>query len=621
MQPFFTIISVSYKDVWSLTKTARSVFRQTFDDFEYVVVDGSSTDGTSELIEFWKSNGLIDRALIESDSGVYNAMNKALHLAKGVYVCFLNAGDVFSTDHILSKLHEALESKELDGVLGWGELGGNIWASWVECEAFKMASLGFCHQSLFVKRDLLINQLFDERPFKTDSDTLQLSRLYESNAKISILPEVLAIRGAEPGISANLGRTKISIINTLIEEYPELDEISAEKVLTFRRQCVDLSFIIKLFDSASQKLRLHLGIMVLDTLFLNQSGNLNEGDVSRLYDISVQALRDHGGLALTHKYINQLLSANALKRTLIESNANARRILTKEVSEFRHQENSRIAKLVSSRLPVDKQARKFVVSLTSFPARIKTIDLVLQSLFEQTCPPPEIHLWLGADEIRSRAFLPSQLLKYEKFGLRVHFVPKTFHQYDKFMHNSNLNKETAFVIVDDDVIYPPTSMESLLNAHRAYPNAVIANRCHRIGITAEGDIEPYNLWPREIQVLVPDLCAIPTGAGGVLYPPNFLNNPLVTDVQSILAHAPYADDIWLKVCALARGIPTMTTTLSHGSSWYVRYTPTMKAGALHATNVDHGLNDLQIQRCFQWLSRVRPHWRDELRATTSSGSP
>jgi hypothetical protein len=203
----------------------------------------------------------------------------------------------------------------------------------------------------------------------------------------------------------------------------------------------------------------------------------------------------------------------------------------------------------------------------------------------------------------------------------VHFVPKTFHQYDKFMHNSNLNKETAFVIVDDDVIYPPTSMESLLNAHRAYPNAVIANRCHRIGITAEGDIEPYNLWPREIQVLVPDLCAIPTGAGGVLYPPNFLNNPLVTDVQSILAHAPYADDIWLKVCALARGIPTMTTTLSHGSSWYVRYTPTMKAGALHATNVDHGLNDLQIQRCFQWLSRVRPHWRDELRATTSSGSP
>src|SRR5690606_16099280 len=107
--------------------------------------------------------------------------------------------------------------------LGWGELNGNIWASWVESPAFKMASLGFCHQSLYVKRELLVACQFDARPFKTDSDTLLLGRLYERGAQIEILPQVLAIRGGEPGISANLDKTRTSIIDTLVREYPDIN--------------------------------------------------------------------------------------------------------------------------------------------------------------------------------------------------------------------------------------------------------------------------------------------------------------------------------------------------------------------------------------------------------------
>ncbi|MBR9834396.1 MAG: glycosyltransferase, partial [Alphaproteobacteria bacterium] len=129
-QPFFSIITVAYRDAWAASKTARSVFRQSFDDFEYIFVDGNSQDGTAALVEFWREQSLIDKAVIEPDRGVYDAMNKGIDIASGRYVCFMNAGDVFASDSVLRRAHEILTSSELDGCLGWGELNGQIWASW-----------------------------------------------------------------------------------------------------------------------------------------------------------------------------------------------------------------------------------------------------------------------------------------------------------------------------------------------------------------------------------------------------------------------------------------------------------------------------------------------------------
>ncbi|MCP5979077.1 hypothetical protein NL364_31755, partial [Klebsiella pneumoniae] len=76
-------------------------------------------------------------------------------------------------------------------------------------------------------------------------------------------------------------------------------------------------------------------------------------------------------------------------------------------------------------------------------------------------------------------------------------APRTFHQYDKFLHNAALNAAAPFVIVDDDVIYPPEALAHLCEMHRLHPHAVIGNRCHSMGIE-EGAIAPYRLWQREV---------------------------------------------------------------------------------------------------------------------------
>jgi hypothetical protein len=615
--PYFSIITAARNDAWSLIKTMRSVFEQSFIDYEYIVIDGASEDNSSSLIEFWRQHGLVAASISEPDTGVYNAMNKGLRMASGQFVCFLNASDIFSDSNVLKIAHDLLSKRPIDGLLGWGELTDQIWGSWTEGEAFKMASLGFCHQSLFVRRTLLLEEPFDERSFKTDSDTLQLGRLYAKGARIAIVPEVFAVRGGEPGISADLQRSGISIANTMAEEYPGLTESDAELVLDFRRKCHNPEAILSLLDLPDRRFVAHLARVVLDTLFQRQSIGLDSTMCERLIDRTVLILNSEDGGT---EDLDRLAFAQTRRAQLLDIRKIARRNLDQAVTTFAAEEERRIAKFRANlpAHPLHVQSN-LIVSLTSFPARLKTVSFAIQSLFEQTCTPREIHLWLGRDEVPGKNWLPRRLCELEERGLNIHFAKRTFHHYDKFLHNADLNRSAPFVIVDDDVIYPPKALEHLLQSHRSHPEAIVGNRCHKIEIDSSCEFAPYMTWKRETRMPEPSFLLIPTGAGGVLYPPGFLNRRTVTDIENILACAPYADDIWLKFCALANSAPTFATELSHKSDWYHRYTPTMHVGSLMATNVDRGLNDVQIARCAAWLTRASPEWRTILMADRTLG--
>lgn len=611
MGSLISIVTVSYRDAWAFTKTARSLFCQKYNDFEYIVVDGNSGDGTQGLVNFWKAQNLIDKSICEPDKGVYEAMNKGAAMASGKYVCFMNAGDVFADNKTLHHVSALLEKENLDGCLGWGRLGDKIWASWNESAAFKMSSLGFCHQALFVKRDLILEHPFDDRSFKTDSDTLQLGRLYEAGANIAVVPKILTIRGGEPGISADLDRSQKSIIDSLISEYQELTSEDAEKLLSFRRRCEHSEFVVQLMNTAKNPMKFHVACMVLDTLYQRQSKVLSDEQLDVLQNAAILALESHYG-AEANVQLDRLIKAQNLRKDMLAEAIISKDNLNKDIWMFRDQEKARVEKLRKSNKK-QKQAlsTEYVISLTSFPKRLQTLPYVIQSLVNQSYPPQEIHLNIGMDEIPHKAWLPSALHAFEKQGLKINFSPKTSHQYDKYLHNYPLNEQYPFVIVDDDVIYPPESMETLIKGHETYPEAIIANRAHFIKADAGGVLAPYSEWKREVNFSRPSLRLMPTGAGGVLYPRGFLLNDIISDVTKILQYAPYADDIWLKFCALALGLPTYATELSEDSKWYHRYTPTMRAGTLMAANVDRGLNDLQIQACARWLSDYRPKWVSE----------
>jgi glycosyltransferase involved in cell wall biosynthesis len=97
-----SVITINLNNRQGLEKTFKSVFNQSYLDFEYLVIDGGSTDGSVEVIQ--KHIDSISYWISEPDKGIYNAMNKGIARSRGEYCYFLNSGDYLATDDVLEKI-------------------------------------------------------------------------------------------------------------------------------------------------------------------------------------------------------------------------------------------------------------------------------------------------------------------------------------------------------------------------------------------------------------------------------------------------------------------------------------------------------------------------------------
>ena len=164
-----SIITINYNNKLGLQRTIDSVIIQTFKDFEWIIIDGGSTDGSKELIEEYSK--YITCWVSESDKGIYNAMNKGIQRAHGEYLHFLNSGDVFYSKDILYDIfyiksynHDILtgniinNGKELRGI-GYQDISLN--------DFFYNSVF---HPSSFIKRELFYTFGFYDENYKIVSD-------------------------------------------------------------------------------------------------------------------------------------------------------------------------------------------------------------------------------------------------------------------------------------------------------------------------------------------------------------------------------------------------------------------------------------------------------------------
>lgn len=113
-----TIITINRNNASGLKKTMQSVLDQGFKDFEYVVVDGASTDGSVDVIEgFVSAFGDRLKWISEPDKGIYNAMNKGIRMADGDYVEFLNSGDCLASTVVVDKMMGALGKESFPSIM------------------------------------------------------------------------------------------------------------------------------------------------------------------------------------------------------------------------------------------------------------------------------------------------------------------------------------------------------------------------------------------------------------------------------------------------------------------------------------------------------------------------
>ena len=113
-----SIITINRNNATGLEKTMQSVFSQTCRNFEYIIVDGASTDTSVQVIQrFAHLFGDRLKWVSESDSGIYNAMNKGLKMASGQYVEFLNSGDCLASNDVIEKIIRSLDNNGFPSIL------------------------------------------------------------------------------------------------------------------------------------------------------------------------------------------------------------------------------------------------------------------------------------------------------------------------------------------------------------------------------------------------------------------------------------------------------------------------------------------------------------------------
>jgi glycosyltransferase involved in cell wall biosynthesis len=151
MDQKLSIITVNLNNSNGLQKTIESVEKQTYSDFEFIVIDGGSTDGSMDLI---KSSDRITYWISEPDKGIYNAMNKGIERAKGEYCFFLNSGDWFSNEKVLEKFLTKGEGE--DFLFGNVDTDRGIRKAKEKITFFTFYSGTIIHQSVFTKRSLFL---------------------------------------------------------------------------------------------------------------------------------------------------------------------------------------------------------------------------------------------------------------------------------------------------------------------------------------------------------------------------------------------------------------------------------------------------------------------------------
>ena len=192
--PRLSIITINYNNCKGLQKTIQSVFTQTFKDYEYIIIDGGSTDGSTDIIKN-TADGL-SYWISEPDKGIYNAMNKGIVQAKGEYLQFLNSGDSFSDEHILSGIFSTARTADI--------VYGDINSSYADGSKKRLRSPhgdelsmmpffthNLAHPASFIKKELFNKGLYDENYRIVADNKFFIDRIILDNCSLDYINKVL----------------------------------------------------------------------------------------------------------------------------------------------------------------------------------------------------------------------------------------------------------------------------------------------------------------------------------------------------------------------------------------------------------------------------------------------
>ena len=235
-KPLISVITVCHNEEEKIKKTCESVKIQSAKIFEWIVIDGKSTDGTLNVLKKYKKN--IKKFISEKDNGVYDAMNKGISLAKGKYVLFLNGGDFFLDKRVLKNAGDFIKKDNLSSDIYYG----NVVYENGEFVDFSKAILNksfflnktISHQATFIKRQLFQKYGKYNTKYRIVADfDFWVKTIIENKIKTKYLPLNVSVFD-QSGISTNPNYIKrqISERNAVLKKYGLANsfQISLQKI-------------------------------------------------------------------------------------------------------------------------------------------------------------------------------------------------------------------------------------------------------------------------------------------------------------------------------------------------------------------------------------------------------
>ena len=186
----FSIITVNLNNASGLEDTIISVFNQTCHDYEFLIIDGGSTDNSRTIIEQYQNR--IDYWVSEPDKGIFNAMNKGIKASKGDYLIFMNSGDCFYNEKVLE---DSLPYLGTDFIIGKIKRKDNNKTMNFELSDISMMTFykgAIPHQATFHKRSLFANSLYDETLRISSDWKFFFQKMILENASYSLTPVVVS---------------------------------------------------------------------------------------------------------------------------------------------------------------------------------------------------------------------------------------------------------------------------------------------------------------------------------------------------------------------------------------------------------------------------------------------
>jgi hypothetical protein len=247
-----------------------------------------------------------------------------------------------------------------------------------------------------------------------------------------------------------------------------------------------------------------------------------------------------------------------------------------------------------------------IISLTSYPSRIKTVHLAAASLLAQTLRAEKTILWLTTEEFPDKDNeLPAELLQLRKKGLEIKWCGNT-RSYTKLIPALENYGDSLIITFDDDIIYNKRAVELLYKCHQEHPKDIIAHRVTRMYYNEIGElvILPRSFYANKIAISEnyaaplkePSFFNKLTGCAGTLYPPGCLHKD-VLDKKTFLEIAPTNDDIWFWLQAV-RNNTRIRVPRQHFPT--LHYAPdTQKVALTHINDSGEKLFFIQLKKIIE----------------------